>query len=43
MTALLMALAVAVDWLLGEPRRGHPLVAFGRVTRAVEHLSLIHI
>lgn len=36
MTALLMALALAVDWVLGEPRRGHPLVAFGRMTRAVE-------
>lgn len=36
MTALLMALAVAIDWLLGEPRRWHPLVGFGRITRAVE-------
>ena len=36
MTALMMALAVAIDWLLGEPRRWHPLVGFGRITRAVE-------
>ncbi|MBA4286976.1 MAG: cobalamin biosynthesis protein [Xanthomonadaceae bacterium] len=36
MTALLMAAAVAVDWLLGEPRRWHPLVGFGRLTRALE-------
>ena len=36
MTALLMAAAVAIDWLLGEPRRWHPLVGFGRITRAVE-------
>lgn len=36
MTALLMAASVAIDWLLGEPRRWHPLVGFGRLTRAVE-------
>lgn len=36
MTALLMAAALALDWLLGEPRRWHPLVGFGRVTRALE-------
>ena len=36
MTALLMAAAVAIDWLLGEPRRWHPLVGFGWITRAVE-------
>jgi len=36
MTALLMAAAVAIDWLLGEPRRWHPLVGFGRITRALE-------
>ena len=36
MTALLMAAAVAVDWLLGEPRHWHPLVGFGRLTRALE-------
>lgn len=35
-TAVLMALALAADWVFGEPRRGHPLVAFGRITRAVE-------
>lgn len=36
MTALTMAMALLIDWLLGEPRRAHPLVAFGRATRAVE-------
>ncbi len=36
MTALLMALAVALDWLLGEPRRWHPLVGFGQLTKALE-------
>lgn len=36
MTALLMIAALAVDWILGEPQRGHPLVVFGRMTRAVE-------
>ncbi|MBM4182486.1 MAG: cobalamin biosynthesis protein [Betaproteobacteria bacterium] len=29
-TALLMILAVLLDWLLGEPRRRHPLAGFGR-------------
>jgi len=28
MTALLMTLAVALDWWLGEPRRWHPLTGF---------------
>lgn len=36
MTALTMAAALIIDWLIGEPNRAHPLVAFGRVTRAVE-------
>lgn len=36
MTALLMAAALGIDWLLGEPRRWHPLVGFGRITRGVE-------
>jgi adenosylcobinamide-phosphate synthase len=38
MTAVLMALAVLLDWLLGEPRRGHPLVGFGRVCAWLERL-----
>lgn len=31
-----MALGLALDWMLGEPRRAHPLVAFGRLVHAVE-------
>ncbi|PCH61013.1 MAG: cobalamin biosynthesis protein [Gammaproteobacteria bacterium] len=37
MTIALLALAaVLLDWLLGEPRRFHPLVGFGRLTMLVE-------
>lgn len=32
----LWAAALALDLLLGEPRRAHPLVAFGRLTTALE-------
>jgi adenosylcobinamide-phosphate synthase len=35
-TALLALGAVALDWLVGEPRRFHPLVGFGRLAAAVE-------
>ncbi|WGK62953.1 adenosylcobinamide-phosphate synthase CbiB [Halopseudomonas sp. SMJS2] len=35
-TGLLMALAVLLDRLLGEPRRAHPLMAFGRIADALE-------
>jgi adenosylcobinamide-phosphate synthase len=35
-TALLAVAAVALDGLLGEPRRWHPLVGFGRLAQAVE-------
>lgn len=31
-----MAAAVALDWLLGEPRRCHPLVGFGNLTKRLE-------
>ena len=34
--ALLVALALAFDYLLGEPRRYHPLVGFGRLLEALE-------
>ncbi|PRB81327.1 adenosylcobinamide-phosphate synthase CbiB [Pseudomonas sp. MYb185] len=36
LTGLLMALAVLLDHLLGEPRRAHPLVAFGRMADVLE-------
>jgi len=37
MTAFwIMVAALALDWLLGEPRRWHPLVGFGRMAAAVE-------
>jgi adenosylcobinamide-phosphate synthase len=35
-TALLMMAAVLLDRLLGEPRRAHPLVMFGRVAYWIE-------
>lgn len=35
-TPLLAACAVALDALLGEPRRWHPLVGFGRLANALE-------
>ncbi|GGA33091.1 adenosylcobinamide-phosphate synthase CbiB [Dyella nitratireducens] len=35
-TALAMLAAVLLDRLLGEPRRGHPLVAFGRMAGWIE-------
>lgn len=36
MLVLLMAAGIAVDWVLGEPRRWHPLVGFGRFAKAIE-------
>lgn len=35
-TALLVTAAVVLDWLLGEPKRLHPLVGFGRLANRVE-------
>lgn len=35
-TALAMLAGMALDAALGEPRRAHPLVAFGRVAKAIE-------
>lgn len=34
--ALLMAAGIALDWMLGEPRRWHPLVGFGTFASAIE-------
>ena len=36
MTALLTIIAVCLDVLLGEPRRWHPLVGFGRLAQVLE-------
>lgn len=35
-TALLVLAAVLLDWLLGEPRRWHPLVGFGTLADRLE-------
>jgi adenosylcobinamide-phosphate synthase len=35
-TALLLLLALLLDWQLGEPRRWHPLVGFGRLVARIE-------
>lgn len=35
--ALLVILAVSLDWLLGEPRRFHPLVGFGHLAQSIEN------
>ena len=35
-TATLAVAAVIADWLLGEPRRWHPLVGFGRLAERIE-------
>ena len=34
--ALIMSAAVVLDWLLGEPRRFHPLAGFGRLAMRIE-------
>ena len=36
--AFIAIAAVLLDWLLGEPRRFHPLVGFGRMAQACERL-----
>lgn len=33
---LIASVAVAIDWLLGEPRRYHPLVSFGWLAQQIE-------
>ncbi len=35
-SALIATAAVMLDWLLGEPRRWHPLVGFGRLAAWIE-------
>lgn len=36
MISFSVLLAVAIDWLAGEPKRGHPLVGFGALAARVE-------
>lgn len=36
MSLLLLMLALLLDWLLGEPKRWHPLVGFGNLVMACE-------
>jgi adenosylcobinamide-phosphate synthase len=36
-TTLLAVAAVLLDWLIGEPRRFHPLVGFGRLANLTEN------
>jgi adenosylcobinamide-phosphate synthase len=38
MLALLAVLGVVLDWLLGEPRRWHPLVGFGALANRLERM-----
>lgn len=33
---IIMLLALIIDWLLGEPKRWHPLVGFGKLVQACE-------
>ena len=37
--ALGLVLGVAADAVLGDPRRGHPVAAFGRVAQRLEGLN----
>jgi adenosylcobinamide-phosphate synthase len=34
--AVLMAAGIMLDWMLGEPRKWHPLVGFGKFANAIE-------
>lgn len=36
MTLLIILIALFLDWILGEPKRWHPLVGFGRFSQRVE-------
>lgn len=36
LTTLIIILAISLDWLIGEPKRWHPLVGFGRLVNRIE-------
>ena len=38
-TTVALTAAMMLDWLLGEPRRAHPLVGFGSLARRIEAAS----
>ena len=40
MTALAVIVALLLDWLLGEPKRFHPLVGFGNLAKQLERLLI---
>jgi adenosylcobinamide-phosphate synthase len=41
MTLFVLVSAVLIDWVLGEPKRWHPLVGFGKLVRWLEALMYI--
>ncbi len=38
MISVTLLLGVLIDWLVGEPKRWHPLVGFGWLAQRVERL-----
>ncbi len=36
LTTIIIIIALALDWLMGEPKRWHPLVGFGRLVMSIE-------
>jgi len=38
LSTVIIILALALDWLIGEPKRWHPLIGFGTLVRRVEKI-----